>query len=433
MLPELITQIPGPKSKHLAKELRTYESHNLTYVSEGFPIFWERALGSNVWDVDGNRFLDLNGGFGVATAGFGSSHVVDTFRQQAQELYHGMGDVHPSRLKVELCRELSRITFERWGVGLGKSILGCAGFEAVEAALKTAYMATGRPGVLAFHSGYHGLGYGAMVATGMPGFRKPFADQIRSFSEFLDFPRLGGSLQESEFSKQLEDLHQKTDFGAILVEPIQGRGGEHIPPPWFLPTLRSFADANNLILIFDEIYTGFFRTGHWFACDHWQTIPDIICLGKGLSGSFPISACIGRTEIMDHWPVSEGEALHTSTFLGNPMGCALGLASIRHWSEEDWVTKIKTLHQRWVEALSPLETLSLVNELRGIGLLFGLEFVEKGLAGRLIEPLLQRGIIALPAGEQGDVLSIKPSITHDAEESQFVGATLLEAIEDLRA
>ncbi len=428
MLPELKTDIPGPESIRLAGELRRYESQNLTYMSEGFPVFWERAEGSNVWDVDGNRYLDLNGGFGVATVGYGAPHLVETFQQQAESLYHGMGDVHPSRLKVELCRALSEVTFERWNGQAGKTILGCAGFEAVEAALKTARFASGKPGVLAFKGGYHGLGYGAMTATGMDAFRQPFLDQVRDFVTFADYPAAADAEREVEFAQAIASALQASDAGAILVEPIQGRGGEIIPPDWFLPLLRRMADEHGAVLIFDEIYTGFFRSGKWFACDHVNVVPDLVCVGKGLSGSYPISACVGKAEVMDAWPESEGEAIHTSTFLGNPMGCALALASIQLWNAGDWEQKIAGMSEAWIKALSELKALDAVQDVRGVGLLFGLELKQEGAAVELIEPALREGLILLPAGEAGRVLSIKPSVVHTPEEAAFAVGVLKKLI-----
>lgn len=400
-------------------ELRQYESRNLTYVSKGFPVFWERAEGANVWDVDGNRFLDLNGGFGVATLGFGSPAVVEALKNQAGTLVHGMGDVHPSRLKVELCRELSRVTFERWTGDPGKAILGCAGFEAVEAALKTARIATGKPGVLAFESGYHGLGYGAMATTGMDRFRTPFLDQLHDFVKFIPFVAEGDTCEEGDWESRLDERMNVSDIGAILVEPIQGRGGEITPVDWLLPALRRLADRHGAVLIFDEIYTGFFRSGKWFACEHWETIPDLICVGKGLSGCFPISACIGKSELMDRWPESTGEAIHTSTFLGSPLGCAAALASIQAWSERDWASEIAALGKIWCTALTPLKERNGVKEVRGRGLIYGIELVEAGAAVELAEQALARGLILLPAGEEGRVLSIKPSVVHTVEHARF--------------
>ncbi|MGF1678968.1 MAG: aspartate aminotransferase family protein [Candidatus Methylacidiphilales bacterium] len=428
MRPALVTEVPGPRSRQLAGDLRRYESRNLTYVSDGFPIFWERAEGANIWDVDGNRFLDLNGGFGVATAGFGSAHVVETFRHQAGDLYHGMGDVHPSRLKVELCRALSRVTFERWGVGEGKCILGCAGFEAVEAALKTAFLATGRPRVLAFDGGYHGLGYGAMSVTGMPEFRKPFLDQLRTFVNFLPFQDARRGRAVAEVRSEMDALLSQQQIGAILVEPIQGRGGEKFPQEGFLAMLREMADVHGCLLIFDEIYTGFFRTGDWFACDHWGVVPDLVCLGKGLTGSYPLSACVGQAKWMDAWPETQGEALHTSTFLGSPMGCALALASLRFWSDPERPHEVDRVSDFFACALEPLRSLPGVEEVRGKGLLWAVELTQHSAASSLVEPALRQGLILLPAGDEGRVISIKPGLCHTEDDAHYAGKILADLI-----
>jgi 4-aminobutyrate aminotransferase-like enzyme len=150
LLPSLKTKVPGPKSRALARELRCYESRNITYISAHWPIFWERALGANVWDVDGNRYIDLTAAFGVASVGHGNPRVVAAIKAQAGKLLHAMGDVHPNELKLELARELVALTFGRWEKSEGRVVFANSGAEAVEAALKTAVMLTKRPGVIAF-------------------------------------------------------------------------------------------------------------------------------------------------------------------------------------------------------------------------------------------------------------------------------------------
>ena len=351
MLPELRTAIPGPRSRELAAQLRAHESRNVTYVSPGFPVFWQRAEGANVWDVDGNRFLDLTSGFGVASLGFTPAPVVAAAREQLGRLYHAMGDVHPTEEKVALCRRLSELTFEAWQLGAGKTILTNSGSEAVEAALKTAWLATQKRGVLAFTGGYHGLGYGALTVTGRDLFRGPFTPQLADFATFLPFPRRGHDDEESaagDFIRKAETLLARGEIGAILVEPVQGRGGEIVPPDWFLPELRALADRFSTVLIFDEIYTGFYRTGRRFACEHGPARPDLVCLGKALTSGFPLAACVGRTDLMDRaWPESTGEALHTSTFLGNPLGCRMALESLALLEGEPWGERVTTLARIW--------------------------------------------------------------------------------------
>src|SRR5271156_3270482 len=233
MLPELLTPIPGPRSRELAVELRAHESRNVTYVSPGFPVFWERAHGGNVWDVDGNRFLDLTSGFGVAGLGYTPEKIVAAVQDQAARLYHAMGDVHPSAEKAALCRRLSQLTFEKWDLGAGKVILANSGSEAVEAALKTAWLATKKRGVLAFSGSYHGLGYGALTVTGRHLFRDPFSPQLADFATFLPFPHcqhcpFGAIPREpsacapdcmNTFTARAEKLLSTKKIGAILVEP----------------------------------------------------------------------------------------------------------------------------------------------------------------------------------------------------------------------
>ena len=211
-------------------------------------------------------------------------------------------------------------------------------------------LATGKRGVIAFEGAYHGLGYGTLNATHREHFRGPFRSQLREFGHFVPFPTLSSRRRREESHskktqletrdlvsyKELEAIESRIrqiflreKIGAILVEPVQARGGINVPPPEFLPLLRKLCDEHGALLILDEIYTGFGRTGKWFACEHCGVIPDLICLGKALTGGFPLSACVGRADLMDAaWPASTGEAIHTSTFLGHPVGCAMALAQI---------------------------------------------------------------------------------------------------------
>ncbi len=340
------------KTQKLLSLLRDYESRNVTFMdADGtWPIVWERARGVHVWDVEGRKYLDLTAAFGVAAAGHANSRIVAAGRAQMGKLLHAMGDVHPHRLKGELARKLSEITFERWRRSSAKTIFTNSGFEAVEAALKTAFLATGRRGVIAFKGAYHGLGYGALNVTHRDHFRGPFRAQIGKFSHFCPFPATPRDLPNIE--KRLRKLIQSSEIGAILVEPIQARGGINVPPPDFLPLLRRIANEAGALLITDEIYTGFGRTGRWFATEHVDVVPDVICLGKALSGGFPISACVGKTEIMDKaWPESSGEAIHTSTFLGHPVGCAMALASIDELASRKLVEKSDILGRTLIRQL----------------------------------------------------------------------------------
>lgn len=433
MLPKILTDIPGPRSLALATRLKRVESRNVTFCTPDFPVFWERAEGVNVWDVDGNRYLDLTSGFAVAGLGYGRAELVAALQDQAGKLIHAMGDVHPTELKVRLCEILSEITFERWGVGGGKTLLTNSGSEAVEAALKTAFLATGKRGVIAFHGAYHGLGYGAVETAGLPFFRDPFREQLGDFCELVEYPECaacpfgekdGVAADEVGFPRckvccmgkieeQLRAILSKNGTGCILVEPAQGRAGEVVPPREFLPMLRRLCDEFGVLLVLDEIYTGFNRTGRLFACEHTGTVPDLMCLGKGLTSGFPLSACVGRASVMDAWPETQGEALHTSTFLGNPLGCRMALESVRLHLLPETLERVQAVVKRLREGLNGLEGKH-CRKTHGIGLMLGLEIMndaggpDPARMGGVILAGLKDGLILLGGGRRGNVLSLTP-------------------------
>ena len=394
--------------------LRCYESRNVTFMDPdgSWPIVWQKANGVHVWDTAGKKYLDLTAAFGVAAAGHANAAVVRAGRRQMGALLHAMGDVHPHALKAQLACELSRITFERWNKGTAKTFFCNSGFEAVEAAIKTAMLATGKRGIIAFSGGYHGLGYGALTATHRDLFREPFLRQLADFVSFAPFPC---------DEETLESLFAKRQVGAVLVEPVQGRAGIRIPPPEFLPMLRKVCDRQGALLILDEILTGFGRTGRWFACEHTQTVPDLICLGKALTGGFPLSACVGRTEVMDAWPPSSGEAIHTSTFLGHPVGCAMALAQI------DEIRKRKLPERSAELGQALLRQLSAIGPARGLGLMAGLQVASGDAAMKVVKAMLKCGFIVLPEGEHNDVIAFTPPLTITAAQLNRAANALAES------
>jgi 4-aminobutyrate aminotransferase-like enzyme len=417
------------KTKQTLALLRDHESRNVLFTEPdgSWPIVWERANGVHVWDAEGRKYLDLTAAFGVAMAGHANPAVVRAGQKQMATLLHAMGDVHPHALKAQLARELSRITFERWAksnrqsaIGnrqSGKVIFNNSGFEAVEAALKTAILATGKRGVIAFEGAYHGLGYGALNATHREHFRGPFRSQLREFGNFLPFPKTDAELRL--LTAATTKIFRSEKIGAILVEPIQARGGINIPPPEFLPLLRKLCDQHGALLILDEIYTGFGRTGKWFACEHSGVVPDLICLGKALTGGFPLSACVGRADVMDAaWPASQGEAIHTSTYLGHPVGCAMALAQITEIKRLKLCERSAKLGAQLFKMLSILNRpSSILVRARGVGLMAGLELLNPNGSPataeslRVIKAMLHRGYILLPEGEHGNIISFTPPLT----------------------
>jgi len=442
-LPELKTAVPGPRSLELAKELRRHECAGITYVDPHFPVFWQAAKGAAVLDVDGNRYVDGAGAFAVASLGHTDPQVLRAAALQAGQLMHGMGDVHPTASKVELARLLAEVT----PGDLGHAILGSSGAETVEAALKTATLATGRPGFLAFEGAYHGLTYGALCVTHRPDFRDPFRSQLGIPVRHLPFPDPyrppGGSSPSSCSSfclERVEDALRADPAAAVIVEPIQGRGGEVVPPDDFLPGLRAACDRHGALLIADEIYTGFCRTGRWFAVEHTGVVPDVLCLGKAMSNGFPISACVGRPHVMAAWGESTGEALHTSTFLGHPVGCAMAVAAIREMQAQRLDQVAAAKGKRLMEMLRPLaERHRRVGDVRGRGLMVGIELVtdretkepDRQAAWHVVVGALKRGLILLGGGPRRNVLSISPPLTIADPQLDFLVRTIDECLKEL--
>jgi 4-aminobutyrate aminotransferase len=443
LLPRIVTAPPGPASRELASELARYESPNVTYLSEEFPVFWAAAAGANVRDVDGNVYVDLTAAFAVAGAGHANARVVAAIREQAGRLLHGMGDVHPPDVKVALLRALAEIA----PGGLRRSILASSGAEAVEAALKTVRMATGKSRVLAFHGSYHGLTLGALAVSGREDFRERFSSQMGPGAVFAPFPYAYRSAfgEDPDGTKALAYVEYlldtpgtaTEDVGAILVEPVQGRGGDIVPPAGWLPGLRRICDERGLLLVLDEVYTGFGRTGRWFACEHWGVVPDLLVVGKGLTGGFPFAACIGTDEVMSAWPASGGEAIHTSTFLGNPVGCAAALASIEELRERGLIERSAHLGGRLQERLrEEIGEHPRVGEIRGLGMLIGVELVrdratrEPGpeLAGRVVVEALRRGVLLLGGGVHGNVLSLSPPFVITEEQMEAAIRVIRECV-----
>ena len=432
LLPDITTEPPADASRALARRLSRVESRNVTHLAEDFPVFWTRARGCNVWDPDGNRYVDLTSGFAVSAVGHRHPRVERALGLQGGELLHGMGDVHPPEAKVDLLERLAALA----PVEDPRVILGVTGSDAVEAALKTAVIHTGRPGVLAFTGAYHGLAYGALSVTHRAHFRAPFEAQLNphvlragfphpyrpperpGFPEPPAHPDEVAEASVSEVERLLEGEAGRR-VGAVIVEPVQGRGGDVAPPRGFLASLAGLCRERDCLLILDEIYTGFGRTGRRFACLEDDVIPDLLCVGKGFSGGMPLSACLGRREVMDAWPASEGEAIHTSTFLGHPLSCAAALATLDVLEEEGLAGRARELGRWWREDLREMaEGHELVGEVRGRGLMIGLDLVRdpatrepaSAAAERAVKAALRSGWIVLAGGPRGNVLSLSPPL-----------------------
>jgi 4-aminobutyrate aminotransferase / (S)-3-amino-2-methylpropionate transaminase / 5-aminovalerate transaminase len=421
-LPHLRTPVPGPASRALARRLAAVESRNITRIAEDGPIFWEAAAGANVRDADGNVYVDLTAGFGVAAAGHAHPEVAAAIAAQAACLPHALGDVHPAAVKVELLERLAALA----PGGLGVAVLASAGAEAVEAALKTAALRTGRPGVVAFTGAYHGLTMGALATTWRADFRAPFLPQLFAGVGFAPYPdpyRDGAGAVAASLAAVRRLVAsgvaaggRRYPVGAVLVEPVQGRGGVRVPPPEFLPALRRLCDEAGLLLICDEVYTGFGRTGRWFACEHTGVVPDLLVVGKALSGALPLSAVLGTPEVMEAWPPSTGEAIHTSTFLGNPVSCAAALAHLRVLERDGLIERSEALGRRLAARLEGWRRWPEVGDVRGLGLMRAVELAATGVAPRVAAGALRRGVLILAEGPAANILAFTPPLAITEEQ-----------------
>ncbi len=438
LLPSVLTLPPGPRSQAMAERLRRVESRNVTFLSESFPVFWEAAAGANVRDVDGNVYVDFTGAFGVALAGHAHPRIRAALLEQSGRLVHGMGDVHPPELKLELLERLAELA--PWEQT--RSVLASSGSEAVEIALKTAELATGRSGVLAFEGGYHGLTLGSLAVTERADFRAPFRDRLHDRVAFAPFPHgedtgATGAAADVVLAQVERILGGGGPFegriGAVIVEPIQGRAGVRVPPRGFLTRLAELTRAAGALLVFDEIFTGFGRTGRMFALEHEGVTPDLLCVGKALGGGLPLSACMASHEVMDAWPESTGEALHTSTFLGHPLSCATALAFLEVLEEEDLVSRAATLGDRLQGELRQalVGVTPGVLDVRGRGLLIGIEMDPVGAS--VATSALVKGLLVLPAGTQGEVVEIAPPAVVSEAQAEFGIECLIDVVRDVLA
>jgi len=405
-LEAIVTPIPGPRSLELAVTLARTETRGVTYLARDFPVFWESASGALVSDVDGNRYIDCTAAFGVATTGHANPAVVGAIAEQAARLPHGMGDVHPTDARTRLLARLAAMA----PLDESKIFLCSAGSEAIEFALKSACLAVREPKVLAFAGGYHGLSYGALEVCGIAKFRDPWRGQLRGMTTFAPFPDpRHPKSRERSLDAVAKALKKDSAIGAVIVEPIQGRAGVILPPDGFLPGLRELCTRYGVLLILDEIYTGFGRTGTLFACEREAVRPDILCLGKALGGGFPISATILCGEVATAWQPSTGEALHTSTYLGNPMGCAAALANLAEIERYD-IPRLAGLREPAIAtALGALRSQHpAIVDVRGRGMLWAVEFADASYATACVVQSLARGLMLLQSGLRGEAVTFAP-------------------------
>ena len=432
LLPEILTPLPGPASRELSRELARSEAPGINTLggADEPALVWRAARGTNVIDVDGNRFLDLTSGFGAAAIGHRHPRVVAALTRQAGELLHGLGVVaaHPARiaLAARLCA-LAPVDDPRVHFAV-------SGADAVEIAWKTALLATGRTRLVAFDPGYHGLSFGALAATSRREFRAPFLAQLSSQVDRLPF-----ACPLERVAQRLALSRARGASGAVaavLVEPIIGREGVLVPPDGWLAGLARLCREAGAVLIFDEILTGFGRTGRLFAGDHEAVRADLLCCGKALGGGLPIAAVVGRADLMSAWRTG-GEALHTGTFVAHPLACAAALATLDILEEERLVERAREIGERIAAALDPAAPAGPAARsrfaLRGRGALWGLELADADAAAKLIDRLRQRGLLLLRGGPSGRVVELLPPLVISASQLDYALTAFGEALAELAA
>ncbi|MHB1127039.1 MAG: aminotransferase class III-fold pyridoxal phosphate-dependent enzyme [Bacillota bacterium] len=391
------TNIPFDDADQITEEaLKNYGQ----YVNDGMArlyrfmgfttLEWEHS-GAIVRDIHGKEYIDC-AGYGVFTHGHRHPKVVQAVKDQLDK-FPLSNRTLPHGLVAELGKRLAEIT----PGNLQYSFFCNSGTEAVEGALKLARAYTGRKEYVSTYGAFHGKSYGSLSASGRELYREPFYPFIPGFSHvpFGDLQSMDAAINENT--------------AAVILEPIQGEGGVQIPPDDYLPRVREICSQRGALLILDEVQTGMGRTGKMFACEHWDVVPDIMCLAKALGGGvMPLGAFTTNSEVFQ--PFNENPFLHSSTFGGNPLACAAGIAAIRALQEEKLVERAAQLGEVCLSRFKKLqaEYPRVISEVRGKGLLLGIEFVKDGAGGFIISELLNSGVIVLHSLNKNSVIRFMP-------------------------
>jgi len=329
------------------------EDQYLGNLYQRFPVTIEKGLGAHVWDTNDKEYIDCMGGYGVALVGHRNERVVNAIKSQIDKII----TVHSS-LYSKTREEFLETLFKVAPHGLTQVHLNNSGAEAIEAAIKFARKFTGKKGMIAMNGSYHGKSMGALSITFNPKYRKafqPLVDKV-TFSPFGDIESLRSKID--------------SDTAFIVLEPIQGESGIHVAPDGFLQDVRKICDENDILLIFDEIQAGLGRTGRMWASEHWNTVPDILCIAKGIAGGVPMGATMVRPDILDC--ISKGE--HSSTFGGNPLSCAAGTATLQALTQDGLISNAEKRGKMFKDGLEVLkEKHNIIREIRGKGLMIGVE------------------------------------------------------------
>jgi len=382
------------------QEVISVEERLMANVYDKRPIVITRGRGALVWDINGKEYIDCTGSYGVCIVGHSHPKVVEAIRRQAETLISCHASFY-NDVRSELLQKITQIAPK----DLDKVFLSNSGAESVECAIKLARKFSGKPEIIAMMGAFHGKTMGALSATWDKKYRESFKPLV---PEFRHVP-------PDSLEKVREAITDKT--AAVLVEPIRGEGGIRVPPDGFLSGLREICDERGILLIFDEVQTGFGRTGKTFACEHWGVVPDILCLAKSVAGGLPFGITIAKEDVMSSFGVGE----HSTTFGGNPLVCAAACAAIDVLVEEGLPARAAELGSYFKEKLEFLQARHrVVREVRGLGLMLGMEMRFDVL--NIILKSMDRGVLILDAGR--NVLRFLPPLVIEKEQVDRVIATL---------
>ena len=416
---------PGPQSRRLAESGAAFEPRPaLGIVNDRVPIGWVGARGANVVDVDGNRYVDLTGGFGAAFVGHRNPNVVARVREASGRLLHGLADGAPHPMRMGLARALCI----QGPIRNGRVLFATSGAEAIDIALKTARLATGRAGAVAFEGGYHGTSLGALRVTGRPAFREPFEDALAPATlrvpyadcyrcpYRLSYPQCGLACLDAALAEvdAWNADPARPRVGAWVVEPILGREGVIVPPAGWLAALGKAAREREILIVADEILTGGGRTGRMWASGPLR--PDLVTVGKGITGGLPLAAAIGRPALMEAWE-GPGEARHAATNMANPVAVAAAWAALGEIRRLDLPARARAIGRRLKSGLANLRRRHpVIGHVRGAGAMWGIDFItdpatrepDAGIAAEVSAGLALRGYLALAGGRHGNVIVLTP-------------------------
>ena len=382
-----------------------------------------RAEGLYLYGLDGRRYMDFMSAFGVVNLGHNHPAVIDAARKQLEKQIHGAVGVtlHESVLR------LAALLPEILPGHLDMFFFGSSGSEAVEGSIKLARNATKRPGIIAFMGGFHGRTYGAATLTASKAIYRTELDPFISGVYHLPYADVYHSSHPDEPEKCVEESIDSLDtalkrliapsqVAGIIVEPIQGEGGYIVPPKEFLIRLKEICTQKDMLLIFDEVQTGFGRTGDWFAAQSFGVEPDIMAISKGIASGFPLGAVCARGELMSRWEA----AVHGTTFGGNPVSCAASVATIETIRKEGLLQKAKENGGYLMNRLKELKAKhQVIGDTRGIGLMTAIEFIvprtdrepNASAAKKFLDESLSRGVLMYPCGSHGHAVRLAPPLT----------------------